>query len=1036
MKQRFTIRGPLTAAWKGMLMCLVFVLTMNDAFSQATVQGQVVDEETGEGLPGVTVLVKGTSTGTVTDIDGNYRVSVQGDDGTLTFSFIGYVQQEVSTAGKTQINIKLALDVKALEEVVVIGYGEQKKKEITGAVVRLEAKDILKNATPDLGTALQGQIAGVNVSASSGQPGAESNIQIRGLSSVTGANAPLFVVDGIPYAGDPKLSNNEIESVDVLKDAASASIYGTRGSGGVILITTKRGREGQMKIGLDSYVGSQVITSGEPLMNPEESIYADFLRLSNNNSNSNFQNSWSVFEANPSLFTNNTELRDIILNDNALIQNHSLNVSGGSKGLTYNVVGTFFQQEGTIINSNYERYNVRANTTLKHRDWTVDTGLGFRIEDRSREPWQFIYTAINYKPTQRLLDPSAAIVQDAGQGNELIALGNLMAKIKQRDEEQGHHFNGYMRLSNDITENLKVTSRLGASFTDNNRQVINPRFIVYDNDGVLLPENANTRSGVMESNDRETSLAWENFATYKKSFGEHNINVTALYSMETYTNAYFFAQRRDLVSNDITVLNGALSDPDAGSGTGFNQDRTTNLIGSLGRVQYDFKGKYLFSASVRRDGSSRFSQKYRWGTFPSVSAGWNVSDEAFWSPLKNAVSIFKVRASYGTTGNQNFQDYSNSATIQLNRDYVFGSDDADGPLVNGAIQEAYANGEVKWETTKQYNFGVDFGLLDNRLTLTADLYRTDKEDMLFPLALPQSTGAGNNGTVILNVGNMTNQGVEVAANYRQVIGDLNFSLGGTFTKNVNEITEMGGPQDVIYIGGSSLRSGGDLTVLAAGYPAGAFFLWETAGVIKTNEELEAYSLINSSTTPKLGDMMYKDQNGDSVINIDDRKFMGHGAPEFEFGINTDFGYKGFDFSMQWYGAIGGEVINGSRQYAYESNRHKDLLHQWSPRNADSDIPTSRSGSINYVGNTDYWLEDASFVRLRNVVLGYTLPGSLTESINISKIRFYVSAQNPLTFTDYTGYDPEVGNNGLSTRGLDRGNYPISAVYRGGIQFEF
>jgi len=1035
MKTDFMVRRPKLLDYHVYLISLLLACIYTPSFSQSIIKGQVLDKLSGDPLPGVSIVVQGTSDGTISDFEGKYQLRAS-EGNVLLFSFIGYKVTEVTIDGRTTIDVSLEEDVRALEEVIVVGYGEQTKKEITGAVARVESEDLIKNATQDLGAALQGQIAGVNVSASSGQPGAESNIQIRGLSSVTGANSPLFVVDGIPYAGDPKLSINEIESIDVLKDAASASIYGTRGSGGVILITTKRGKEGQMRIGLDSYVGFQRITSGETLMNKEEHLYQDFLRLSNNKSDAHFQNSWTVLETNPAQFTNNTELRDIILNDNALIQNHSLTVSGGLKDLTYNVVGTFFEQDGSIINSNYKRYNVRANTTLKHKKWTVDTGLGFRIEDREREPWQFIYTAINYKPTQPLLDPNASIVEDAGQGNELVALGGLMAKLKQEDFEKGNHFNGYMRISNDITKDLKFTSRLGASFTNNNRHIIKPKFIAYDNDGVLVPENANTRSSVEERNQRQTSLAFENFINYNKSFGNHNFKLTALYSMESYSNEYFFALRQDLVSNDITVLNGATADPDAGSGTGFDQDRRTNLIGSLARFQYDFNGKYLLSASVRRDGSSRFSQEYSWGTFPSISAGWNISEEGFWAPMKSVVPVFKMRSSYGTTGNQNFLDYSYAATIQLNRDYVFGPDDGVQNLVNGAIQEAYANGNVKWETTKQYNFGVDLGFLDNRLTFSADVYQTDKEDMLFPLALPQSTGAGNNGSVILNVGNMTNRGVEFATNYSQIIGGLRLNVGGTFTKNENEITEMGGPQDIIYIGSSSLQTGGDITVLAEGYPAGSFFLWETAGLIKTNEQLEAYSQLNSGTTPKIGDMMYVDQNGDSTINILDRKYYGHGAPDFEFGFNLDLEWKRFDFSMQWYGAIGGEIMNGSKQYAYVQSRHKDLLYQWSPRNTESNIPINRSGSINYVGQSDYWLEDASFVRLRNIAIGYSLPDAITNPLNITKLRLYISAQNPITITDYTGYDPEVGNNGLSTRGLDRGNYPISSIYRGGIQLDF
>ncbi len=1038
MKQRLPFKMPIRRRLTESLLTLVIVFTSLSAFAQSTIKGKVTGADDGEGLPGVTILVQGTSQGTITDIDGNYQLKAD-DNAKLEISFIGYKTQVVNVSGRSTVDVSLEIDVQALDEVIVIGYGEQKKKENTGAVGRIDSEQLVKNATADLGTALQGQIAGVNVQAVSGQPGAGSNIQIRGLSSITGSSQPLYVVDGIPYADDPKLSMNEIETIDILKDAASASIYGTRGSGGVILITTKKGKAGVMKISLDSYAGFQKITSGEPLMNAEEHLYQWFVLQSNLKPDANYQNTWTVLETNPANFTNDTDLRDIIINDNAFQQNHSLTVSGGKEGITFNVVGSFFEQQGSIINSEYKRYNVRANMSYKNNDWTVNSGLGFRIEEQTREPYLFLLDAVKYTPTQTPIDPKASIVQDAGQGNELVALGNLMAKIKQTDVEDGYHLNGFIQASNDLTKDLKFSTRLGTSFTNDIRTIVNPLFVQYDNDGLLVPQSASTRSGIEKRSTSQTSLAWENYLTYTKQFGDHKVTALALYSMEKYTYNYFFALGKDLVSNDVTVLNGTTADANAGSGKYWQQDRTNGLIGTLGRLQYDYKGKYLFSASVRRDGSSRFSDQYRWGVFPSLSAGWNVSDEGFWAPARNAVSTMKVRASYGTTGNQSFLDYSNAATITLNRDYPFGSDDAQINLIYGAIQEAYANADVKWETSESVNLGVDFGFLNDRLTFSADIYNTEKKDMLFPLALPPSTGAGTSGTVILNVGNMTNRGIELASNYRHIIGDLEISLGGTFTRNRNEITKMGGSQDIIYMGGSTVVVGvsgeDNVTALAKGYPAGAFFLIETDGVIDTQEELESYQYI--VPTAKMGDLKYVDQDGDSTITINDRKFMGSGAPDWEFGLNTQVDYKGFDFSMSWYGAIGGELMNGSKAYAYKYSRHKDLLYQWSAQNPESTVPANRGGSHeNYRGQTDYWLEDGTYVRLRNVAFGYTLPKTLTQSIGISKLRVYISAQNPITITSYTGYNPEVGNDGLSTRGLDRGNYPVSATYRAGIQMEF
>lgn len=1019
----------------------LLVLMHGQLMAQMVVTGKVTSEEDGGSLPGVSILVEGSTKGTVTDLDGNYKIEIPDVNTVLTYSFIGFLKEKVTVAGRSTIDLVLKPDVAQLEEVVVIGYGEQKKREITGAVARVDSEDIMKNATADLGAALQGSIAGVNVQASSGEPGAGSNILIRGLSSINGVNAPLFVVDGIPYNDDPKLSINEIETIDVLKDAASASVYGTRGSGGVILITTKRGKAGVMKLGIDSYMGVQKITSGTPLMDKEQGMYANFVSFYHLNPNQNFQNSWTFLENNPTGFTNNTNLVPVFENDNALIQNHSINVSGGKEGLNYNIVGSFFEQDGSIINSGYKRYNVRANTSYKQRKWTVTTGMGFRVEEQQYAPYQFLLEAIKYDPLQQLLDPDAEIVQDAGNGNQAAALGGLMAKLKQRDNRHGNHFNLTFQAENQLTDDIKLMTRLGTSFEDNTRVRINPLFIAYDDDGELIPATNATRSGVYNYSDKSGKIAWENTAQYSKKFGDHSIRALGLFSMEKYTFDSFFGQKKDLLSNDVVVLNGATADADAGSGNNWGQDRTNSLFGIMGRVQYDYKGRYLLSVSARRDGSSRFSEKFRWGTFPSVSVGWNVSDEAFFSPVKSVADIFKIRASYGTTGNQNFLDYSNSASITIGRDYAFGPE-TNNTLILGAVQTAYANENVKWETSEQLNVGFDLGFLNNKLTLSGDFYNTEKKDMLFPLLLPQSAGAGKNATVVLNVGNMTNKGMEFTSSYRHN-GEVSWSVGGTFAKNVNEITKMSGANDIAYLDGSTVVAGvpnEDLvTAIAEGYPAGAFFLMETDGIIDSVEELEEYNAaIKNVGTAKLGDLKYVDYDGDSLIDSRlDRQFMGSGAPDFEIGVNFDIDYKGFDFSMQWYAAVGGEVMNGSRAYAYKYGRHLDQLYQWSPQNPNSFVPADRGRDhLNHRGYTDYWLEDGTFLRLRNVALGYTLPSSIMEKVGVSKFRIYISAQNPITITDYKGYDPEVGNNGLSTRGLDRGNYPISSTYRMGLQLDF
>ncbi|WP_025761185.1 SusC/RagA family TonB-linked outer membrane protein [Dyadobacter tibetensis] len=1021
----------------------ITLLQIGIGFAQGvSVSGKVTGEDGGP-IPGATIIVKGTQNGTTTNAEGEYKISAPAK-GTLMVSFVGYITTGVPIDGKSKLDIVLKEDAIELQEVITVGYGTQKKKEVTGAVVQIDNEVLSKSSTADLGTALQGQIAGVSVQASSGSPGSGSNIQIRGISSVTGANEPLYVVDGIPYSGDPKLSISEIETIDVLKDAASASIYGTRGAGGVILITTKQGKAGAMKVSLDGYYGIQSITSGVPRTNFEENIYVEFL-LKKNLNGTHYGNTWTSLESNRYGFTNNSDLNDVIQNDNAPIQNYSLNVSGGKQDLSYSINANYFGQKGMIINSGYDRFNVRANTNYTKNKWTIRTSLGIRTEDQQYEPWGLLAEVFRYKPYQQMLDPNVNTIQDAGNNgsNEAVAMGYLTARIKQKDRRKGGQFNGNIQAEYKITNNLKFMSRFGGSNTFNTRARINPLFVTYDNLGVRQPEQV--RSGVRNTSDRGSSFAFENTLSFNKSYGSHNLNVFAGITMESYKYSSFFAEKFDLISNDITVINGGTLDPNAGSGTGWNQDRTNSLIGLLGRAQYNYKGKYMLSLSARQDGSSRFSQKYRWGLFPSLSAGWNVSDEEFFKPLANTINNLRIRASQGTTGNQNFLDYSNAATISLGKDYAFGMN-GNEVLGLGAIQTSFANRNVKWETTVQSNIGLDMAFFNNRFTFSADIYNTNKKDMLFPLLVPPSTGAGSGSTVILNVGDMNNKGLELAAGFRQS-GEFSWSTNATFSKNVNKITKMAGSNKVNYLSGGSIDNKDRVTVIKEGYIAGAFMVMPTNGIIRTQEELDAYKTL--VPTARIGDLRYIDaltidtdgdgipDKGDNLLNENDRVFAGSGTPDFEIGLNLNASYKNFDLSMQWFGAFGAEIINGSKIQAYNYGTHKDLVYQYSPQNPDSNIPTYLGGShVNARGWSDYWIEDGTYVRLRNVSLGYNIPKKAIKKLGLNNMRVYVASQNPITLTKYTGFDPEVGGDGLQSRGIDRGNYPVSSQYRVGFSLDF
>ncbi|WP_299556451.1 TonB-dependent receptor [Seonamhaeicola sp.] len=1023
--------------FKAFLIAFICSISMNTAFGQTqTIKGQVSDID-GEPLVGATVIVTGTSTGAVTDFDGNYEIKATAGS-KLQFSYLGYIDKVITVGSNTTINVTLDEDLATLDEVVVVGYGTQKKKEVTGAVGQIKAETLVQNATADLGNALQGQIAGVSVTAQDGEPGAESNIVIRGVSSLTGTTSPLYVVDGIPFDEDPRLSIEEIESIDVLKDAASAAIYGTRGAGGVILITTKKTKPGVMKISLNSWYGIQRITSGTPLLDTEQWIYARNISEQNNPTPTWWDNTWTRLRNGVGRATNNSSQVDLVEQDQQPIQNHSLNIAGGKEGLTYNLTAAFFSQDGAIINTGHERFNLRANSQFKSGKWNVQTGLAFRLEERNRPAYQLLYQAFRNLPYQDQVDLDADTVEQAGNINDTEAnqVSQQLTRLRQTDTDQIDNFQANMTARYDITKNLSYSLRGGISLTNNTRKQVTPQFDVTDQDGNIVPRFQ--RSGITNTSGRISRWTVENILNYKKSFGSHNFVLTAVYSAQSTKRTNFFATRLDLRNNDLLTLDNTTADPDAGNGSIW-LNNTQSLTGILGRLQYNYKGKYLFSASIRRDGSSQFGINNVYGNFPSATIGWNVSDEAFWAPLKRTVTSFKTRASIGTVGNDRFQPYSDEAVIVPELDYTFGPTEANR-LVLGAIQTGFANQNVKWETTVSKNIGFDLGLFKNKLTITGDFYQTDKEDLLLPLLIPPSTGAGGNGQVILNVGDMTNKGMEWAVNYKHR-GKLSWNVAATYTQNRNKVTKMSGTNKLLYLANSQPYRFGPTTdevkVIAEGYEAGSFFLIKTDGIIRTQEELDEYSQLTTGSTPQLGDTRLVDANGDGVINVDDQVYAGSAVPDFEAGLNFNANYKGFDFAMQWYGTYGAEIINGNKAFTYSQGVHRDRVYQWSPQNPTSNIPLYQGSNHNNVrGRNDTWLEDGSFARLKNITFGYSIPKKYLEPHNITKIRVYLSGQNLITLTDYTGYDPEVGGTGISTSGLDRGAYPFTSAFRLGVQLSF
>lgn len=1029
MKIKFLLKNKVLQ-YSILCLCAILFCSFDANAQRTTIEGTVVDNADKTPLPGVSVLVKGTKRGASTDFDGNYSIKAKLGE-TLIFAYLGMQTKEVKIT-KEQINVSLDSDTESLEEIVVIGYGSVKKKELTGAVARVKADDVESFVTPDLSSALQGQVAGVNISSNSGAPGDNSSIQIRGITSLSGSNTPLFVVDGIPQAGDPGLSTNEIESIDILKDAASTAIYGTRGAAGVILITTKTGKDGVAKVSFDFSSGVQILGDNISLMNTEEQFYFETQKKLNFPSAG-----FNPGPNRPEWLNNDTDFNTLVLNSAAESKSYNLNISGGTKGFTYNVVGGIIDIDGSLINSGFKRYNGRATSGYSSDNWDINSSIAFTIENKDVTSGSLISSTMRYKPWFPLVEQgTTTFFTEEGEGGVQTPLNLFASASLRKDNRKIDKINTSLSVTRKLTENLDFVTRIGANVTNQGRNTFSPRFELVDVITGSVEVDPNL-SGVSANSSRQTLISWDGSLNYKKVIGDHTFSALATMASEKRTYEEFTAQKLGVANNSVQVLDGAQLFPEAISG-GYNYTQAT--LGFLGRIQYNYKGKYLFSALARRDGSSKFGKESRWGTFPSASFAWNVSDENFWQPIKQTVNNLKVRVSYGTVGNDSFANYSFQSGITQLHDYIF--DENDNSVALGAAVIQYANKNVKWETSISKNIGIDLAMFKNKLSLTADYYITEKEDMLFDVRLPGSAGVvdynGNPTGVVLNVGNMTNKGLEIATTYKERIGQHRFALSGTFTRNRNVITKMAdGITKINNDNANILQS--SVTVLEVGREVGAFYLHPTNGTIQTIEQRDEYRKFPSRSNAELGDLMYVNSNGDDDITDADRVYMGSGLPDFEYGFNLKWNYKNFDFGMNWYGTVGSQLINGNKADAYTWARHRDLVNMWTPDNPTSNIPFHRDRfgrDTNYNGNTDLWLEDGDYLRLKLLTFGYTFPKDLSEKIGLSKFRLFLSAQNILTITDYTGYDPEVNGGNVVSRGLDVSRYPLAALYSAGIKVDF
>ncbi|MGY5351505.1 SusC/RagA family TonB-linked outer membrane protein [Wenyingzhuangia sp. IMCC45533] len=1039
MKKYKIIKTKIIAARTFLIATIALVcLSSNTAYSQKNVTGVVTSSADEFPVIGATVTKVGSNVLTVTDFDGVYSIKAEKGD-VLEFSYIGMATQKIKVKGPT-LNVVLEQESNELDEVVVIGYGKVKKKEVTGAVAQVKAEQIENFITADLSSALQGQVAGLNVNTNSGQPGEPSSISIRGVSSLTGTNNPLYVVDGIPYDEDPNINPSEVQTIDVLKDAASAAIYGTRGAGGVILITTKKGEPNTNTISFDANIGVQNLPSGEftPLLNGPEQIFVD-------NVSSAAVGGLSIFA-----LLNDTDLTDFAIEDNALIQRYNLRFSGGNKNANYSILGGYFGQEGIVTGAKLDRYSLRANVRVKKNKWSFNSGFGLTIDNNQLVGSFLIRNAIIFSPFLPTIDE---VLDFPSNGTARNRISSLLSSLQNKNQRDRYRTDVNSQINYQITPDLQFTTLLGGSFTHQYQSSSNRPFVILGLDGAGGDNfiQGSTTEGV----SRNFTVNWNAGLNYKKKFKKNSITATALVSAERQKNTSFALNAQGLLDNGLTGFSNATGPIVATSDLQIQRlinnsfitpDFEITRIGTIARVLYDYDKKYLLNLSARYDGSSQFSESNRWNLFPSASFAWNVSEEEFWKPLKSVVNSFKYRISYGTTGNDRFTSYQDIPTFNTGLNTVFGNSTN---LAVGQAQTRLSNPDIKWETTKQFNYGVDLSLLKNKITFTADYYRTSKDDLLLNVIIPPSSGVGLNvgvaageATTVINVGDMINEGLEYSLRYRDKVKDFSWDIMGTFTTNNNKVTKLFGNTDIVPLNGAQLVNGdGNSSVLhlVKGFEAGSFLLYRTDGIINDDAELAEYKDATNLNNARKGDLKYVDVNGNGRIDEGDREVRGSGLPEFEAGLNATISYKNFSLTTNWYGSFGNEVLNGSRATAFSERRHRDLLYQWSPTNTNANVPVWRDRSradLNYAANTDRLLEDGSYIRLNNITFSYKFPKKWLSALALSSASVYVSGQNLVTFTKYSGFDPGTGGNNINRRGVDTSVFPLAKTHNIGFKLKF
>ena len=1056
------------------LLSVLFLLsfTLASVYAQdIQVKGTVVSGSDDFPLPGVNVVVKGTTQGVITDLDGNFMISVP-SDAVLTFTYIGFKTQEVAVNGKTTLNVVLDEDTETLEEVVVVGYGVQKKSVVTASIAKVSADDLENKAPVRMDNALKGLAAGVDVTSSSGQPGASPRVRIRGIGTINNSD-PLYIVDGMPISGGLDFVNpNDIESIEVLKDAASGAIYGARAANGVILVTTKKGKLGKTSINYNFSYGWQsawkrrevtsatdyAILQNEKYMNGGQApLYADPYNLTDINGNpvTGFGTDW----------------QDAVFNDGAPVVNHDVTISGATEKVNYYLSLGYYSQDGIVggnyVQSNYDRLTLRSNTSYnlidasKERSFlnkldlsvnvaymrTHSTGVSENSEFGSilgsalyLSPILPITVSgatademVNYYESQGFdlpRDPNGNAYTVPSYFGSYNEMNNPLAMMTLNPQKNfSHKFVPKFSIDLQLWDNLKYHFSYSAdmSFWGYDAATVSKHYLSGNNNATHTSASAN----------RQQNVTWqiENTLTYDKTFGKHTVGVVLGQSALKYKGDQVGGSRWNLVNPNkpsIDYATGSVIDGVAQFSVYGAPFVEHTMASMFGRLSYNYDERYMVQATVRRDGSSRFGPNNKYGIFPSFSAGWNVMNESFMEDTRDWLSNLKIRFSWGKNGNDNIDDFGYTSLTAMGNNVLFGKD---AIKWNGSKASRLSNPDLRWEESEQTDIGIDLGFFNGALTASIDYYIKKTNGMIIEMPIPSYVGETK---PLGNVGDMENKGVEFELGYKWNIGDAHFSVKGNATYLKNTLKNLGNDTGYIDLDGIQGLSGGG-TRGSNGQPFPYFFGYKTDGVFQNVAEVQAYvnkdgNLIMPDAVP--GDVRFVDVNGDGQITADDRTNIGNGTPDWTYGLNLNADWKGFDFNIFFQGVAGNEVFDGTFRSDVSSGNYPSwMLGRWTGEGTSNKYPRLALGDDTNWQVSDLYVCDGSYFRLKNITLGYTLPQNLTRKVCIERLRVYVQAENLATWTKYWGFDPEISS-GATSLGVDRGIYPQARTFTIGANISF